>query len=440
MQRLALRLRSSPLPRPQPPTYSHTLRSIPPSTTPRLIPRTHHRRISYRQPHSQQHHEPIPFQPVRFQKPGIFTRKRQMTLALYIFACMVLFKQMSQYVTIDVEVQDADRDKEEKKDGGAKGVLSDEDDDDEEYTFIPLTWGKKLPREFYRGSDPEWQEFVKVAKDKPRHKKIQDALVQQVFAGSQKHPGVVQHLGKDLKVGKYWLDISFPDGPPQEYERYGLEIGESAIHWSAERITPEEQFRLQRALWPAAVFRATWAASKAVAGIQYRRIKQSLGVEGVDPFSPEERLRLALEVAEQQQAAKNQKGRRGSGDIDPAGAVVSRSSPTDTAEASDEAKKRFPWQIQVPMPSFDNTRGQSMDLPIFSIVFQTTLNKHWAPKKMEPPRGSFVVQGMMEVRGSKGQILFDVRGCYDPKEAKFVMVQANKRGFKLWNQRPKGGP
>lgn len=213
------------------------------------------------------------------------------------------------------------------------------------------------------------------------------------------------------------------------------------------RYTPEEQFRLQRALWPAAVFHATYAASKAVGGIQYRRIKQYLGIEGVDPFSPEERLRLALEIAEKQELAKNQKGRRGGGAIDPAGAVVSRSSSStdDRPSPSEETKKRFPWQIQVPMPSFGDSSSedggkQSMDLPIFQIVFQTTLNKYWAPKKMEPPRGSFVVQGMMEVRGSKGQILFDVQGCYDPKQAKFVMVQAHKRNFKLWNQRPKGGP
>jgi len=81
-----------------------------------------------------------------------------------------------------------------------------------------------------------------------------------------------------------------------------------------------------------------------------------------------------------------------------------------------------------------------MDFPIFQIVFQTTLNKYWAPKKLEPPRGSFVVQGMMEIRGSKGQILFDVQGCYDPKQGKYVMVSARKRNFKLWNQRPRGGP
>ena len=28
-------------------------------------------------------------------------------------------------------------------------------------------------------------------------------------------------LGKDIKVGKYWIDVDYPEGPPQEYERGG---------------------------------------------------------------------------------------------------------------------------------------------------------------------------------------------------------------------------
>ena len=49
---------------------------------------------------------------------------------------------------------------------------------DEESLFIPMTWSTKMARQWYKGSDPEWQEFIKVAKDKVRHKKVQDELVQ----------------------------------------------------------------------------------------------------------------------------------------------------------------------------------------------------------------------------------------------------------------------
>lgn len=308
-----------------------------------------------------------------------------------------------------------------------------------------------MPREFYRGSDPEWLEFIKIARDKPRHKKIQDALVAQIFSNSKKHPALQMHLGKDLRVGKYWLDITFPDGPPQEYERWGLEIGDSGdISWAAERISPEEQFRLQRALWPTAIAKATYAAVRSIAGIQWRRVKQATGWEEVDPFSPEERLRLAIEMAEKQANTKNQKGKRGSGDIAMPGMLISRdtsSSSTPASDPSSDLKSRLPWPFRLSSPSSSDQgpgfpmKGKDMTLPIAQIVFQTTLAKSgWVPKKMEPPRGTFVVQGMMEIRGSKGQILFDVRGCYDPVLAKFVAVQAVNRGVKSWEQRPKGGP
>lgn len=32
--------------------------------------------------------------------------------------------------------------------------------------FIPLGFAYELPREFYKGSDPEWQSFIKLARDK----------------------------------------------------------------------------------------------------------------------------------------------------------------------------------------------------------------------------------------------------------------------------------
>lgn len=46
------------------------------------------------------------------------------------------------------------------------------DEEDLEPIFIPLGWAKPTQRTFYKGSDPEWQEFVKFSKDQERHKRI----------------------------------------------------------------------------------------------------------------------------------------------------------------------------------------------------------------------------------------------------------------------------
>lgn len=65
-------------------------------------------------------------------------------------------------------------DEEEEEEGDEEE--DDDWDEDEEYEddalFIPLGWTKPVPRRFYKGSDPEWQEFRKVAADQKRHEQI----------------------------------------------------------------------------------------------------------------------------------------------------------------------------------------------------------------------------------------------------------------------------
>jgi hypothetical protein len=342
----------------------------------------------------------------------------------------------------------------EEKAGQSKptSMLSEgEEDDEEESIFIPMTWAIPVAREYYRGSDPEWQEFIRIARDKPRHKKIQTDLAQMVYASSVKHPKVAALLGKDTKIGKYWLDISFPDGPPQEYERKGLEIGDGGIYWSAERISPEDQHRLKRALVPTAAATSLWASVSVFTGIQYRRMKQWMGIEGVNPSSPEERYRHAIEIMEKQQSRRNgnggaaqkmqQPGLVGRDATTPTSATTSDAAATQqtSSSTSDAAPKTHPW---LPMPSvkFSADSASNADIPIALSAFATTLRKQWNPKKQEPPRGTFVVQGLVEVKGQKGGMLFDVKSCYDPKQSKFVVVSAHLRSFKRWNQGPKGGP
>ncbi|EME43898.1 hypothetical protein DOTSEDRAFT_71639 [Dothistroma septosporum NZE10] len=383
--------------------------------------------------------EPIRYQAVRFKRPGL-TMRRVATIGLYCGAVYTYLNIMGKYLNITIESIDE------------MEVEEEEEDEDEEHegpfyaaetsAFIPMTWATKQPRTFYKGSDPEWQEFVKMAKDKPRHKKIQEELVQVVYKGAQQHPGIARQLGKDAKIGKYWLDISFPDGPPQEFERSGIEIGDGYIAWSQQRISPESQWRLMRALWPKAAFDSVWATTKVLAGIQYRRAKQALGWEGKDPFSPEERYKHAVEMMEKQQAAREGK-QLGKAQTDPerdSSAVVGASAATGTSstQATTTDGKKLPWTLNVPVPK-TNTIGPA-DAPIALAVFQTALSQQWNPKKMEPPKGTFVVQGLVEIRGARGRMLFDVQSCYDPKAAKYVNVRLGVRNFKRWNQAPRGGP
>lgn len=66
---------------------------------------------------------------------------------------------------------------------GADKLLVDEDgnivstDEDMDSWFIPMQYPFPLPRSFYRHSDPEWQEFVKMSWDEDRKNAVRGAWV-----------------------------------------------------------------------------------------------------------------------------------------------------------------------------------------------------------------------------------------------------------------------
>lgn len=438
------------------------------------------------------------YQAVRFKRPALSTR-RLITLGLYTGIVYATLQLVWQQFDIEIEfVEDTEQQQQQQQQQGQQHPdLSDEHITEEiegplyaseDSTFIPLTWSTKQPRTFYRGSDPEWQEFIRIARDTTLHKKIQDELVQIVYTGCTSHPTISRQLGSNLQVGKYWLDISFPDGPPQEYERKGIEIGDGFVAWSVQRLDAEKQWRVERALVPRAAAEGVWRTVSVLAGMNWRRVKQRLGFEGPDGGSPEERYRVALEMQQRQQSGSGSgSGGREVGkaqtDPDVASAPPSSSAAAGTTQQpppsrqqpseAQTTRKDLPWHIptiRLPTstsnpfsslsssPTNNNNNNNTStatptppsDLPIALHVFSASLSKNWHPKKSEPPRGAFIVQGLVEVRGSKGRMLFDVSSAYDPKGAKdekgaggggkFVNVNAGVRGYKRWRQSPRGGP
>lgn len=364
-------------------------------------------------------------QNVRFRGPGL-TLRRFATLTLYAGAVFAYGLGVTRYLGLEVELAEMEE------------VVVEAEDSEEEVQgglFIPMTWLTKMPRTYYKRSDPEWQEFVKISNDKPRLRKVLEKLVQKVFKSSTQHPAVNRLLGKDAKVGKWWLDISYPDAPPQEFEWSGLEFGDGFIAWSRQRIDPETQERLARILWPKAMIDSTWAVVKVLAGVNYRRAKQALGWEEKDPFSPEERFRHA-----QQQSSERNQVRKAQMDPDGTpGSVVGTPGSADTQRPSSGDSSKTPWLSQIPLPL--TTAMNDTDIPLAKRIFRSTLSKQWNQKEGSvPPRGTFIVQGLIEVRGSRGRIQFDVLSCYDPKTGDYVVINCAVRTVKLWRQGPKGGP
>ncbi|KAL1311614.1 hypothetical protein AAFC00_001725 [Neodothiora populina] len=380
---------------------------------------------------------------VRFQSPG-WTPRRLATFSLYSACITGYLWYFAPEVEVEIQVEEQSQDgvthASNDADFQPAGALEDSEFSEEDSFFIPLTWARKLPRTYYKGSDPEWQEFVKVAKDKPRHGRISNELADIVCQGSISHPIIAKQLGRDPKVGKYWLDMSFPDGPPQEYARRGIEVGQDFIALSTQKLSPEQQHRVTRALWPSATFNGLYASSKVLFAFQYRRLKQALGIESTpEPGSPEARMQHMLQMMQAQQEQGKLvpgKAKADTGSGASASAATSPSSSSSSASTTPESaagKSVFPWLARAPTPA------TSTEMPLAMHIFNSTLAKDWMPKKMEPPRGTFIVQGLIQVKGSRAVMTFDVQGFYEPKSSKFVTVNATPRMLKRWNQAPRGG-
>lgn len=52
-----------------------------------------------------------------------------------------------------------------------------EDSVDDYPIHIPLSWPRKKEGKFYAASDPEWQEFVKISKDRQKIKSLKGAFL-----------------------------------------------------------------------------------------------------------------------------------------------------------------------------------------------------------------------------------------------------------------------
>ena len=56
-------------------------------------------------------------------------------------------------------------------------MLADNEGIDEGSLFIPLTWSRLQEGELYTASDPEWQAFVQISKDRKRLQKLRGTMV-----------------------------------------------------------------------------------------------------------------------------------------------------------------------------------------------------------------------------------------------------------------------
>ena len=392
-------------------------------------------------------------QRVRFKRPPFFTWRRFSNALFYLIPAYTIWQYLFPIVVeLDVDDQaevvggDGIVDVERNNDPDREDPEGDEEfEGDEDALFIPFSWPKQQPRTFYKGSDPEWQEFIKLSKDPQRHKDIQRRLVSNIRSELSQHPQASRILGQiDHKKGKFWLEISFPEGPPTEYAVTGLEIGDEYIAWVSKPMSQKDYQKLQRTMVPTAAFWSTWAAAKYLLNVQLNKVKQSLGLApAANPQIESVQKRVQPKQDHNGKGSANEKsGAQSNPEGGPGTAKQRTSAPaTDQTPKTGSGGSASPDQKKVGLPKLPSLSPRGNDNPITLAIFMHSMAHQMSkPYRVELPRGTVGVSGLVEVVGTKGKATLDVTAAYDPKENEFVGSYWRPRRIQPRSQSPRGGP
>jgi hypothetical protein len=237
-------------------------------------------------------------------------------------------------------------------------------------------------------------------------------------------------LGKiDPSQGKAWLELKFPDGPPVEYERPGIALTEDLEWRKATRPVGELAYkRLNKLLYPTEVANALYEDVKRKIELSWKYAKASIGL-GEKP-EPETVQSVVQSVfAKPPTSPTAGESVTSTGISPPTATAVGSNGTTDPASRSSSQAKELGFALPDP-------KTLTLDL----TTFRQDIRKNFKTYKVQPPRGTFHVLGLIEVYGERGRITLQVSAHYDPKQGRYVAVNAAIFNLVDRFQRPKGGP
>ncbi|KAK7404128.1 hypothetical protein QQX98_010086 [Neonectria punicea] len=299
-------------------------------------------------------------------------------------------------------------------------------EEDEPILFLPFPFTtKEVKQPPYRGSDPEWEMFVKVNQDTKLQKEIKFGLADEIKRGVEKNPAFVRLLGGGaISVRKLWLDIIYPPAPPPKHYVAGLIVDEDGLFWGDRPIDSTAAGHLDKAIYPKAVAMTAWTFVNFLFKQTVQDVAKALGFNG--PGAPDPTWQsVTLDRLKEQGSGFGTSGKQ-------------------TVRILGQAER--PPQGQFPTGSGDIIGtlfgGETQLDPRVQAAIQAaslTFAKNWKPTKSPPNRGCIRVDGVVELRGKTACMAVYVLGWYDPKLRKFMGIQTGLKHLVQIKQRPAPG-
>jgi hypothetical protein len=257
-----------------------------------------------------------------------------------------------------------------------------------------------------------------------------DELVVLIRSIAKQSPSWKARIGTiDTSKGKTWIEIKFPDGPPLEYERPGVELTEDMEWRKATRpVEVVHHQRLNKVLFPTEVSTALYHDTKHKVQLSWQAFRAYLGL---GQTSESETVQSVVQQAFSKSPSTSSPGVASN----PTATGPSASATPDSKEATDAAST-LSSQVKELGFALPDVKTLTLDLTNFRKDFR----KYAKPPGVSVPRGSFMVIGLVEVYGDRARITLNVVAAYDPKQGRYTSFSAS-----IWNvvphaQGPKGGP
>lgn len=314
--------------------------------------------------------------------------------------------------------------------------------------LIPLPFTTRIvPSPPYKSTDPEWQAFVKLSKNKQLVRRVQGDLGELVRKTAKANPLLLKKCGGDMKLGRYWLDIQYPSRPPPVFVRKGLSIGDYGISIVEEPMDTTAALWVSRALYPSALTMSLWTFSATLMKQNAANLAKLLGYDQNSPPSPP--LQQAIEKVQQQikkQAAKSDSQESSS-------FSSANTQASDDSSASSTSIEKRPTESS-PAPGSSTTSPNSSVIPIVPgaesgkpksvtdiqgikhaqghtngawSAFKEKFGQTWRPMGGFPPRGAIYLSGLVEIYTPRALITIDCTAWWDPKTEKFDAKTASFR-------------
>ncbi|KAE8390662.1 hypothetical protein BDV23DRAFT_154598 [Aspergillus alliaceus] len=305
---------------------------------------------------------------------------------------------------------------------------------DSDTVFIPLGLPRLRKGELYAASDPEWQEFVKVSRDREKLQLLRDELASIVQKDASQSKILSRVLGGPLTVTGFWLVHHFPSRAPPDYRRSGLEFADSGISWVSKPMSLEDGDRLQRCIQPLYVALAVKDAYMILVKKQLSRLNITVLEQERAPDTPSLPSRKALSSDLQTLDGLHPVPRSEE-------QVTSSASHRESTPPEKNVARLHPSIIIstlqcLPLPKL----GPGSDLYAASLAFRMRLNDSWTRDRHRPQRGAFYFIGPVGLKGPKGFCRVEVRGEYDPATATWSLVSMQLKDVSIFNQKALGGP